>query len=120
MQPSLEEMRRVIEMNPRMVGFIVRQTGEELILSQEGERFARLMPVKKAGLSAEASAKTGLPAEASAKTGLPAEASAKAGWWRLSYYRNLGCWRKHVEFSGPLEACLDVVAGGPHYLFWGQ
>ena len=37
--------------------------------------------------------------------------------WRMEYFHNLERW-EIIDFTGPLEACLDFLIDSPHYLFW--
>jgi hypothetical protein len=90
MSRRLQETRKAMEKNSRLAGFTVRQEGDEVHLSRDGESFARLFPGDKEGI------------------------------WRVDCFRNMERWEKHVQFSGPLEACLELVADDPpHYFFWG-
>ncbi len=37
--------------------------------------------------------------------------------WRIEYFHNEKRW-EHIDFSGSLEACLDLLAQSPQYLYW--
>lgn len=39
------------------------------------------------------------------------------GQWRIEYFHNEKRWER-IDFVGDLEACIDLLAGAPHYLYW--
>jgi hypothetical protein len=39
--------------------------------------------------------------------------------WRIEYFHNQKRW-KRIDFTGTLAACLELLAGSPHYLYWDR
>ncbi len=44
---------------------------------------------------------------------------AASGQWRIEYFHNEKRWER-IDFTGPLAACLELLAESPHYLFWDR
>jgi hypothetical protein len=45
---------------------------------------------------------------------IPAEA---VGQWRIEYFHNQKRWER-IDFTGALEACLDLLGRSPQALYW--
>jgi hypothetical protein len=39
------------------------------------------------------------------------------GWWRIEIFRNAEEW-EIINFTGPIEECLEFLTEHPHFLFW--
>ena len=37
--------------------------------------------------------------------------------WRIAFFHNEKRWQ-HIDFTGSLEACLDLLSQSPRYLYW--